>query len=1478
MAGRSVDVSLRIKAQDEASKALDAVGKALKDLGGAQAALAGGSSGVGKFVESLSKNVDGLSTLFKKLDTTLAGTNRAYESQARQLASVNSSIIDRKRRIEELTKAEADLQRIQGSYKTISPAKQASFVGPVPPRLTQVRTQLGTETNTLAKEEASLTRLIGKIAEARDANQQIRSVQGQVATAINTTTTAFIEQANALDRLSASEKRAAQDAVSRQQNQALANRVAAVTGTGRTGTPESLRSQRQIDLEKTFAPVFAAEDAAALKGSAQTFDPLQASAKEAAAAMQQIQKYARDVAESLDPVARVTRKVAEEQTRLSAAVNIGALSQSQAATALQKYKQNLEGTANTTDKQGREFEELSNYVDEMRRDFDRAGYAQAFLTRETAKLDRALKLNIIDMNQYGKALESVKRKSEQLGDKSNPSILGLNPYQTQNLMFQFNDIATQLASGSSITQTLAQQGGQILQLFPKVGNAIIGAFAGAGPQIAVVAGVLGGLVLGISRAVESAERLRVFDSILTSNADGAKYSAELLNNSVKRMRELGIATEDAMKIIRLSIKSGFDQDQIVGFADAARGLGVILGTDVTSGAQTLADALDGGYDSLAALDKQTNIFTASELELIRTLFEQGDATRAVATATEILNGRLSDAAENAEGPWQKAFRDLTSAWNGLLDSLANTGVIQGAVSALAALASGAKGIVDSLSGTQKAIAGIGDGQKRINELMDGGLRDKVTFRNGKYELKPEYQSDTTTKIDYGQAFDNAAKETVGTMFPVVKPFFRSDNTPAVTTTNKYKDELEELNKVQASIDKIKKTEDERRAKNAREIQDAVDKTAATKAVTNETEKQIQLAKDLARINREVSEEFSDAKGFTNADRERVAQARLNKQVEEYGKQIETAAKARGRAADEAKREANEAMRIARENLRGATNEGLVATAQKYSGFNENNAGQRAGLMDFFKQSGVNVDPKMVAWCAAFVNSVLGANGLPQTGSLAARSFVDYGKDTTDNPKKGDIVVLKRGPDPTKGHVGFFMGYDKDGNIIVLGGNQAGSQAVGQQSFKAKDVLSIRRAPTQGDVAFDEAVEQNKSEKALVKYNESLDEKLRREERSIENQRALVGLQGEALRAEIERQTVAEQIAQATDDLRRTTGVKDAVLDPSQIDRITVDVKARLKLDEPAKVAADLQKQVSDLEASRGLLESKLQEKQSRGDVGGMRDVQQQIDDIDARIAKAAQSYLDFLNTPGNADALGLYGVELDNMIAKFSQLSQKTAEWKLEVGSATISASEFANAFTSSAVSALDQFAQAIANGKNAFSSLWDAFRQFAADFLIQIAQMIQKQIIFNLVSGLLKSLAGGLGGAAAAPANSLSGGFSNFNLSSLQFHKGGLVGGGGGEFRSISAAAFNGAARYHSGGIAGLKPNEVPAVLMRGEEVLTRDDPRHMMNGGGGGAGGNVKIVNAFDVGDAVSKGMETRAGEKAILNLVRNNPRAFRAAMGNG
>ena len=92
---------------------------------------------------------------------------------------------------------------------------------------------------------------------------------------------------------------------------------------------------------------------------------------------------------------------------------------------------------------------------------------------------------------------------------------------------------------------------------------------------------------------------------------------------------------------------------------------------------------------------------------------------------------------------------------------------------------------------------------------------------------------------------------------------------------------------------------------------------------------------------------------------------------------------------------------------------------------------------------------------------------------------------------------------------------------------------------------------------------------------------------------------------------------------------------------------------------------------------------------------------------------------------------------------------------------------------------------------------------------------------------------------------------------------------------------RYHTGGIAGLKPNEVPAILERGEEVLTADDPRHINNGGAApgapsqGGVSSVTVVNTFDPADVLEKALSTSVGEKVFLNYVQQNSGAFRAAI---
>ncbi|MBX5020428.1 TIGR02594 family protein [Rhizobium lentis] len=139
------------------------------------------------------------------------------------------------------------------------------------------------------------------------------------------------------------------------------------------------------------------------------------------------------------------------------------------------------------------------------------------------------------------------------------------------------------------------------------------------------------------------------------------------------------------------------------------------------------------------------------------------------------------------------------------------------------------------------------------------------------------------------------------------------------------------------------------------------------------------------------------------------------------------------------------------------------------------------LSSFIKNAaGLNVDPSVTPWCAAFANGVLGALGIKGTGSLSARSFLNFGM-ATDNPRPGDIVVLDRGGG--KGHVGFFQGYDANGRILVLGGNQGRN---GEVSVSAQDPSKLLGFRTAGVVDPNTMNLPNYSPQGLADINAKLD--------------------------------------------------------------------------------------------------------------------------------------------------------------------------------------------------------------------------------------------------------------------------------------------------------------------------------------------------------------------------------------------------------
>ena len=115
---------------------------------------------------------------------------------------------------------------------------------------------------------------------------------------------------------------------------------------------------------------------------------------------------------------------------------------------------------------------------------------------------------------------------------------------------------------------------------------------------------------------------------------------------------------------------------------------------------------------------------------------------------------------------------------------------------------------------------------------------------------------------------------------------------------------------------------------------------------------------------------------------------------------------------------------------------------------------RQAIQDYLKTGGANLDPATTAWCAAFVNASLGQAGMKGTGSNMARSFLNYGQPVNE-PQQGDLAIFTRGdPNGPFGHVGFFAGYNPDGTIKVLGGNQG--DAVSYASYSKDRLLGFRR--------------------------------------------------------------------------------------------------------------------------------------------------------------------------------------------------------------------------------------------------------------------------------------------------------------------------------------------------------------------------------------------------------------------------------------
>lgn len=129
-------------------------------------------------------------------------------------------------------------------------------------------------------------------------------------------------------------------------------------------------------------------------------------------------------------------------------------------------------------------------------------------------------------------------------------------------------------------------------------------------------------------------------------------------------------------------------------------------------------------------------------------------------------------------------------------------------------------------------------------------------------------------------------------------------------------------------------------------------------------------------------------------------------------------------------------------------------------------------------------------------------------------------------------------------------------------------------------------------------------------------------------------------------------------------------------------------------------------------------------------------------------------------------------------------------------------------------------------ASAWEAFQKAGMNALTRLTDKLMDMAISNLVA---KAFGGATGGFNLFSLFGSSGASAGSSIGASVFHQGTMSASRGSNARYVHPAYFDNAPRFHSGGVAGIGPDEVPAILKRGEPVFKSMDQARQMFGGGG-------------------------------------------------
>lgn len=413
-------------------------------------------------------------------------------------------------------------------------------------------------------------------------------------------------------------------------------------------------------------------------------------------------------------------------------------------------------------------------------------------------------------------------------------------------------------------------------------------------------------------------------------------------------------------------------------------------------------------------------------------------------------------------------------------------------------------------------------------------------------------------------------------------------------------------------------------------------------------------------------------------------------------------------------------------------------------------------------------------------------------------------------------------------------------------NITGAATDGEARAKVRDRVSREAEARWGEILKEQEKERAQAarERALTDEQSLRNSQQRVELAKIENEE-------ERHRQELVYQRLNEE---ADGGFTRTAAERNALVEADHRAWLAQNGErlAKERLDEAQKAKDEQLKVHTDrvalIQARLAQLQEQLAIANDSGNVDAQGRLKTEIAGITTELDAATRAAEEFYAKMG--------GPEGEQGVIAMQRLRTESEQTRAKLGEMTPEAQRLAGTIEGHLNAAVSNFAEAVAQGQDPWKALVASVSQAVGQILIDIGKMIVEAVIAKHVMSALglsnaATPAGGAGAGAGAAGGA--GGFlgTAFKFLGGLFHDGGIIGDPSKNINFLD-------------GLMNLKPGERPIIAMDGEEMLTRDDPRHRLN-----LGESFKRMTRFHVGGVIGS-------IPSPVNLVRSAIGAGSGAIG--